>query len=91
MGDNPSLTITVTNTNEIFAGITSIVKTGSSTFTQTNNCHSGLAASATCTITVTFTPTQVGTVTGTLSVTESAGTAHAIALSGTVGSGGGGN
>jgi sugar lactone lactonase YvrE len=89
VGDNPSMTITVTNTNEIFAGITSIAKTGSTTFTQTNNCGSGLAASAACTITVTFTPTKVGTVTGTLTVTESAGTAHAIALSGTAGGGGG--
>lgn len=89
VGDNPSMTITVTNTNQIFAGIYKITKTGSSTFTQTNNCGTGLAASATCTITVTFTPTVVGTVTGTLTVTESAGTAHAISLSGTAGSGGG--
>jgi len=89
VGDNPSMTITVTNTNGIFAGIYKITKTGSSTFTQTNSCGSGLAANATCTITVTFTPTKVGTVTGTLTVTESAGTAHAIALSGTAGTGGG--
>jgi hypothetical protein len=90
VGDNPSMTIKVTNTNEIFAGITSITKSGSTVFTETNNCGSGLAASATCTITVTFTPTKVGTVTGTLTVTESAGAAHAIALSGTAVSGGGG-
>ncbi len=83
VGDNPSANITVTNTDGIFAGISKITKSGSSTFTQTNNCGTGLAAYATCTITVTFTPTQVGTFTGTLTVTESAGTAHKIPLSGT--------
>jgi sugar lactone lactonase YvrE len=88
VGDNPSATITVTNTNGIFAGVSKIAISGSSMFTQTNNCGSGLAAYATCTITVTFTPTQVGTFTGTLTVTETAGAAHQIALSGTAGTGG---
>jgi streptogramin lyase len=90
VGDNPSMTLTVTNTTGVFAGINKITKTGSNTFTQANNCGSGLAAYASCTITVTFTPTAVGTVTGTLTVTESAGAAHAISLSGTASSGGGG-
>jgi sugar lactone lactonase YvrE len=89
VGDNPSAKITVTNTDGIFVGISKITRSGSSTFTQTNNCGSGLAAYASCTITVTFTPTKVGTVTGTLTVTETAGTAHALPLSGTAGSGGG--
>jgi len=90
VGDNPSMTLTVTNTNGVFAGITKITKTGSTTFTETNNCGTGLAAYTSCTVTVTFTPTTVGTVTGTLTVTESAGTAHKISLSGTAVSGGGG-
>lgn len=88
VGDNPSAQIIVTNTDGIFTGISKITKTGSTTFTQTNNCGSGLAAYATCTITVTFTPTAIGTFTGTLTVTESSGTAHKIPLSGTAGSGG---
>jgi hypothetical protein len=88
VGDNPSADIVVTNTDGIFVGISKITKTGSSTFTQTNNCGSGLAPYGTCTITVTFTPTAVGTVTGTLTVTEAAGTAHKIPLSGTAGTGG---
>jgi streptogramin lyase len=88
VGDNPSATITVTNTDGIFTGISKISMSGSTTFTQTNNCGTGVAAYGTCTITVTFTPTVVGTVTGTLTVTETAGTAHAIALSGTAGTGG---
>ena len=83
VGDNPSADITVTNTDGIFAGISKITKTGSTTFTQTNNCGNGVAAYATCTITVTFTPTTVGTFTGMLTITESAGTAHQIPLSGT--------
>jgi len=82
VGDNPSADITVTNTDGIFAGISKITKTGSTTFTQANNCGNGLAGYATCTITVTFTPTTVGTFTGTLTVTEAAGTAHQIPLSG---------
>jgi hypothetical protein len=87
VGDNPSAEITVTNTDGIFVGISKITKSGSATFTQTNNCGKGLAAYATCTITVTFTPTAVGTFTGTLTVTEDAGTAHKIPLSGTAGTG----
>jgi sugar lactone lactonase YvrE len=83
VGDNPSANITVTNTDGVFVGISRIAKSGSGTFTQTNNCGKGLAAYASCTITVTFIPTQVGTVTGTLTVTEAAGTAHKIPLSGT--------
>lgn len=88
VGDNPSMNLTVTNTTGVFTGISKITKTGSTTFTQTNNCGSGLAAYATCTITVTFTPTAVGTFTGTLTVTEAAGDAHKISLTGTAVSGG---
>lgn len=89
VGDNPSMTLTVTNTDGIFAGISKISKSGSGVFTETNNCGSGLAAYASCTVTVTFTSTKVGTFSGTLTVTESAGTAHQIPLSGTASSGGG--
>lgn len=88
VGDNPSMTLTVTNTTGVFTGISKITKTGSTTFTQTNNCGTGLAAYATCTITVTFMPTTVGSFSGTLTVTESAGAAHTIPLSGTSVSGG---
>jgi hypothetical protein len=89
VGDNPSLDVTVTNTNGVPAGINRISLSGSTTFTQTNNCPTMIAAGATCTVTITFTPTVVGTVTGTLTVPESAGTVHKIALSGTASTGGG--
>ena len=82
IGDNPSQTVTVTNSNGVAAGITKISKSGSKTFTQTNNCGTVLAAYASCTITVTFMPTAGGTFTGSLTVTEGAGEVHQIPLSG---------
>jgi sugar lactone lactonase YvrE len=92
VGDNPTQDFTVSNTNGVPTGISRIGMSGSNTFTQTNNCGTTLAAYATCTVTVTFTPTVAGTFAGTLNVTESAGTAHKIPISGTAGTdGGGGN
>jgi Abnormal spindle-like microcephaly-assoc'd, ASPM-SPD-2-Hydin/NHL repeat len=91
VGDNPTQTVTVTNTNGVPTGITRISISGSTTFTQTNNCGTLLPATATCTISVTFVPTVAGTFGGTLQVTESAGTSHKIPLSGTAANDGGGN
>jgi hypothetical protein len=90
VGDNPTQTVSVTNTNGVPAGISRISVSGSTTFTQTNDCGTTLAAYATCSVTVTFAPTVVGTFAGTLDVTESAGTAHKIPISGTAGTDGGG-
>jgi hypothetical protein len=89
VGDDATQTVTVTNTNGVPAGIAGISYSGSSMFTQTNTCGTTLGAYASCTITITFTPTAVGTFSGTLTVTESAGTAHVIPVSGTAGTGGG--
>ena len=83
VGDNPSQDVKVTNTNGVPSGITSMSVSGSTAFTQTNNCATTLAAYAACTVTVTFTPPVAGAFTGTFTVTESAGTAHKISLSGT--------
>jgi len=91
VGDNPSQTVTVTNTNGVPAGITRISITGSKTFTQQNGCGSALAANASCTVTVTFMPVVAGTFTGTLTITEGAGTAHKVPLSGSAANDGGGN
>ncbi len=82
VGDNPSQTVTVTNTNGVPAGITKISKSGSGTFTQTNNCGGILSAYASCSITVTFMPKVAGSFTGTLTLTEGAGEVHTIPLSG---------
>jgi hypothetical protein len=50
----------------------SIVITGSSDFTQTNNCPTSLAVGGTCSIVVTFAPTAPGTETATLTVSGGA-------------------
>ena len=89
VGDNPTQDFIVTNTNEVPAGIKAIGMSGSNVFTQTNNCGSTIAASGSCTITVTFVPTTAATFSGTLTVTEGAGTAHKIPITGTAGTGGG--
>ncbi|HWJ41128.1 MAG TPA: choice-of-anchor D domain-containing protein, partial [Candidatus Limnocylindrales bacterium] len=83
VGDNPTQSVTVTNTNGVPAGIRAISKSGSTTFTLTKTCGTTLAAYASCTVNVTFTPTVVGTFTGTLTVSESSGTVHKVPLSGT--------
>ena len=42
-------------------------------FAQTNNCGTSLAAGAACTINVTFSPGQMGSDTGTITITDNAG------------------
>ena len=61
---------TLTNTGTQPIAISSIATTGA--FSQTNNCGTSLAGSASCTINVVFTPTKAGTQTGTLTVTSNA-------------------
>ena len=56
--------------------------TASGDFAESDDCGTSLAAGAVCTIKVTFTPTQAGARTGTLTVTDGAGT-QTVALSGT--------
>ncbi len=52
--------ITVKNVSSSTVALSSVAMTGANTvsFTQTNNCPSSLAASATCTVEVTFDPTS---------------------------------
>ncbi len=99
VGDNPSQTVNVTNTNGVPAGIRAITISGTigftgisgngSTFTKTKTCGTTLAAYATCAVNVTFTPTVAGSFAGTLNISESAGTVHRIPLGGTATIGGG--
>ena len=50
----------------------------------TNTCGAGIAALASCTVGVTFTPTTAGTLTGTLTFTDSAGNSpQTVSLTGT--------
>jgi hypothetical protein len=64
----------VTLTNNQTSALTSISVSATGDFAQTNTCGTSLAANSSCTINVTFTPTAAGTRTGTLTVTDSAGT-----------------
>ena len=68
-------TITLSNLQATALTGISIATTGD--FGQTNNCGASLAANSSCTINVTFTPTQCGTRSGTLTVTDSAGSQSA--------------
>jgi hypothetical protein len=75
-------TVTLTNTGSGSLSISSIAATGD--FSQTNNCGSSLAASASCSISVRFAPTASGTRTGAISVSDNApASPQAVTLSGT--------
>lgn len=60
--------VTLTNDGPIFLNVVALAASGD--FSETNNCGSGLAVGASCTIKVVFTPTATGTRTGTLSVSD---------------------
>src|SRR5581483_7982694 len=73
--------VTVTNSGNQAAAVSSISTSGD--FAQTNNCGSSLPAGASCTVNVTFTPTATGARTGTLSIASNApGSPATVALSG---------
>jgi hypothetical protein len=75
-------TVTVQNTGNAAASITSIVASGD--FAQTNTCGSSLAAGASCTISVTFKPTASGSRTGSITITSNAANSPTtISLTGT--------
>ncbi|MGB8782805.1 MAG: choice-of-anchor D domain-containing protein [Terriglobales bacterium] len=75
-------TITLYNYGSADLSITNIAT--STVFAETNNCSPTLAAGASCTINVTFTPSAAGSVTGSLSVTDSGpGSPQTVPLSGT--------
>jgi hypothetical protein len=88
VGDNPARLHGYQH-QRVAAGIKAVGMSGSKVFTQANDCGTTLGANGSCTITVTFIPTVAGTFTGTLMVTEGAGTAHKIPISGTAATGGG--
>jgi len=78
------LTATLTNDGTSSVNITgSSISPANRTFTQTNNCPATLGVQQTCTYTIVFTPPDVFAYTATLSVTNSAGSAATLALSGT--------
>jgi hypothetical protein len=83
IGDNPSQTVTVTNTSSASVGIAGIALNGDPSFSAGNNCASVLSPGATCSVVVTFTPVAYGTFTSTLVVTESSGAQETVSVTGT--------
>ena len=76
-----AVNVTMTNQGESPLAISSIVTSGD--YAQTNNCSNSLGSNASCTISVTFTPAQVGTRTGTVTITDNAaGSPQTISLTG---------
>ena len=82
IGDNPSQTVTVTNTSRASVGILEIIMHGNSTLIRTNECPSVLTAGATCSVIVTFLPVAYGTFTSTLIVVESSGAVDTDSVTG---------
>jgi hypothetical protein len=62
--------VTLTNSGATTLEIASIV--ASVNFMQKNNCGSSVAAGAVCTIGVAFKPRSIGTITGTITITDNA-------------------
>jgi hypothetical protein len=76
------LSVTLSNYGTATLNIESIAATAD--FGETNSCDASLASGGSCPINVTFTPNAIGSVTGTLSVTDNAlGSPQTVSLSGT--------
>ncbi|SPE24315.1 hypothetical protein SBA2_180007 [Acidobacteriia bacterium SbA2] len=72
--------ITLTNTGN--AALSPLTITRSGPFAETNNCGGFVAVGASCAISVAFSPINAGTGSGTLTLTDNAGT-QTVSLSGT--------
>src|SRR5208337_1747268 len=80
-----SQTIGLSNLDNIVMSLTSLAITGDSTssFSETNNCSTVLAAGASCQVTINFTPTTAGALGATLQVVDNApGSPQSVSLSG---------
>jgi hypothetical protein len=83
---SPPQTVTLTNVGNGTMTISGVAVTGtnSSDFGQTNTCGTSLAPGASCAINVTFTPNATGSLSASLSVTDSAvGSPQTVSLTGT--------
>jgi hypothetical protein len=74
VGASKSLTVLLTNNQTTTLTINSISVTSGGDFTATHNCGKSQKAGFECTITVKFKPSVLGDQTGTLTITDSAGT-----------------
>ena len=83
VGSSITLSATLTNDGAAAVNITGVsISPADGTFTQTNNCPATLNVQQTCTFQITFTPPDVFTYNATLSVTNSAGAAETLPLTG---------
>jgi hypothetical protein len=83
---SPPKQVQLTNTASISLTISNVYLEGANwtSFSQTNNCGTSVAAGSSCTFTVTFDPTKKGSLTSDLDVYDSGGgTFQRVTLSGT--------
>jgi len=74
--------LTLTNTGSETLTVSKVAVSGA--FAETNNCGTQLSVGSNCTIQVTITPNAIGTLSGTLSVTDAAASSpQQVTLSGT--------
>jgi hypothetical protein len=88
IGTSDATTQPVTLKNSGTAAMTissvSVTGTNASSFSQTNDCGTGLAVGVSCTITVKFTPASIGALSASISVADNAGgSPQSVALTGT--------
>jgi len=84
VGSSATLSATLTNDSSSPVNLTGFaISPADGTYTQTNNCPGTLGVQQTCTFQITFTPPDVFTYKATLPVTNSAGAAANLPLSGT--------
>jgi hypothetical protein len=84
VGSSITQSATLTNDGAAAVNITGIaISPANGTYTQTNNCPATLGVQQTCTFQIVFTPPDVFTYKATLSITNSAGAAASLPLSGT--------
>jgi dienelactone hydrolase len=69
----PPQTITLTNTGSTTLSISNIAITGSTTFSQTNNCSTRVTGKGSCSITVAFKSSLRGTFSGAVLVSDNGG------------------
>jgi hypothetical protein len=80
--DSPTRTVNVSNPTNSTITVEQIIASGID-FSEKHDCGQTLAPGAQCTIQVSFTPVISGPRTGNLTVMESNGNAHIVALTGT--------
>jgi hypothetical protein len=84
VGSSIPQSATLTNDGAAAVNITGVaISPANGTYTQTNNCPTTLGVQQTCTFQIVFTPPDVFTYKATLSISNSAGAAASLPLSGT--------